>query len=60
MACLVFSNQRVKKFKFPCEIIILLPTFISIRQIIAITLTMAKRTDFVKRPAPVDGLNLWS
>ncbi len=30
---------------------------ISIREIIAITLTMAKRTDFVDRPAPVDGLS---
>ncbi len=41
--------------KFRCEIIILLPTFISILEIIAIALTMAKRTDFVDRPAPVDG-----
>ena len=30
---------------------------ISIREIIAIALTMAKRTDIVDRPAPVDGLN---
>ncbi len=30
---------------------------ISIREIIAIALTMGKRTDFVDRPAPVDGLN---
>ncbi len=30
---------------------------ISIREIIAIALTMAERTDFVDRPAPVDGLN---
>ncbi len=29
---------------------------ISIREITAIVLTMAKRTDFVDRPAPVDGL----
>ena len=29
---------------------------ISIREIIAIVLTMAKRTDLVDRPAPVDGL----
>ncbi len=30
---------------------------ISIREIIVILLIMAKRTDFVDRPAPVHGLN---
>ena len=44
-----------KKSKFPCELILLLPTFISIREIIAIALTVAKRTDFIDKPAPVDG-----
>ncbi len=42
---------------FPCEIIIQLPTFISIREIIVIALNMAKRTDLVDRPPPVDGLD---
>ncbi len=45
----------VKKLKFPREIVILLPTFISIQEIIATELTMAKRTDFIDRPAPVVG-----
>ncbi len=47
-----------KKVKLPCEVIILLPTFISNREIIAIALPMVKITNFVDRPAPVDGLGV--
>ncbi len=38
--------------KFWHEILILLPTFITIREIIAIVLTMAKRTYFIDKLAP--------
>ncbi len=41
--------------KNPCEIIILLPTFISIWEIIVIALTMTKRTDFIDKSAHVGG-----
>ena len=33
-------------------------SLISIREIIVIALTVSKRTDFIDRPAPVDGRNL--
>ncbi len=53
-----WSCLCVENLKFSCEISILLPTFISIRENIVIALTMAKRTDFVDRPAPVDSLRI--
>ena len=39
------GGVEIENLKIPCKIIILLPTFISIREIIAIMLTMAKRTE---------------
>ena len=50
-----FSSLALLDFwlnlKFPCEIIILLATFFSIREVIAVSLIMAKRIYFVDRPA---------
>ena len=50
-------RQKLKLASAKAQPILMSQHVISIREIIAIALTMARRTDFVDRPAPVDGLS---